>query len=153
MNNNDIGFIITNTENSYFNIISNLFDTLQENYPLNQHTIFCSTLKIKTNRLGIPVLPLSEAQFFIGNLFIFDLYSLLNVKNFVNIHNIYYYMNTISWQEMQNNQYTDMYNLFNQNKLHIIAANEIIYHLCTTCWKKPLCIAKDLNYDSIKNFI
>lgn len=151
--NNDIGFVITNTENSYFNIISNLFDKLQEQYPLNQHTVFCSTLKIKPNRLGIPILPLIEAQFFHGDLFVFDLYSLLTVKNFVKINNIYYYMNNISWEGMQANTYADMYNIFNPNNLHIIASNEIIYHLCSNCWKKPLCIAKDLDYESIKNFI
>ena len=151
--NKDIGFIIVNTENSYFNIISKLFDKLQTFNKLNQYAVFCSTLKLRTNRIGIPFLPLVEAQFFQGNLLVFDIQSFLYIKNFPNINKIYYYMDKISWDGLQMNPYRELKNVFDTPNLEIIASDDIIYYLCYNCWKKPLCIAKDLDYDSIKNFL
>ena len=149
----DLGIVLLTIENSkaqdiVFDCISKIID----NNPYNQICIFNSTNnRISDNK--VPVMHLNQAKFFHGNLIIFDTMSLLFAKNFPNINNILFYASDIFWSNQSYSRYSDIASLFQTNRLEFIVSDQYLFDIYSTCWKKPLGISKDFNYETIKNFI
>lgn len=150
--NNDIGFVLSN--NSIYKKLKNLFTDLTNNHPENQYLCF-TTDNINTNHLGMPMLPLSEAKFYNGNLFVFDLDGASLSRNFPNLNKIFYYIDSIEWINFNHTNYFDLRHIYTENdKIKIIAQNINIDIIYKQCWQKnPIGIMETLSYENFKNII
>lgn len=153
MKNRDIGFMLIKMYNSpmYDFILKSIRSCIDDN-PFNHIVIFNSYCD-RIDTMGIPILHLNQAKFFNGDLFMFDLISIILSKNFTNINTKYFYAQDIPWTLNKTTRYFEWYNIFNETKLEIIAKNQEIYDSYNICWKKPLCITERFEYEELKNSI
>jgi hypothetical protein len=151
--NKDIGFIVSN--NHIYNNLHNLFLELIQNDPVNQYLCFTYNNSINTNKLNMPILPLSEAKFWQGRLFVFDLEVIDIVKNFPGIDQIYYFLQHPEWMNYAQVNHFDLRNIYAENeKISVIAQNYNIYNIYQRCWnKKPIGVMEVLSYENFKNII
>lgn len=101
---------------------------------------------------NVPVLPISHAKFFDGDLFLFDIMSLMITQNFPNIKNRYFYTGEIVWLN-NNNFYYFWKNLFMHPNLKIIASTEGVKDIYTMCWNKEVNIIKQFSYEELDNVL
>lgn len=149
----DIGFILTNIDNGPISEI--IFDTINK-FVLNNsygQTIIFSSKCDKIDTKNIPILHISHAKFFSGSLVLIDVPSLVVTKNFTNYTKKYLYALDIPWANNPQASYSQWKLLFNDSDLNIIAANEHIYNLYEICWKKPLGIAENFDYEKLYSII
>lgn len=149
MNNKDLGIVqieLSNNESS-----NNLID-LAKNYhdhnPYNHVCLFNSFCEIIETK-NVPILHISQAKFFRGNLLITDIQSLELCISFPNLNKIVFFASDIPWIEQQKN-YKDWENLFYHNRLEIIAKNRDIYDIYSICYKSPRIISERLSYEKIE---
>ena len=151
--NNDIGFFICKlTNNPEHNKILNTINHFIENNPYQQYLVFNSFCE-NINTHNIPMLHLSHAKFFYGNLFVFDFISLILASKFPNIKNIYYYANNIPWNESMRSKYTDWEQIFDMDHLKIITTNQPLYDIYNIVWKKPAGISENFSYEELANIL
>ena len=151
MKNKDIGFVLIKMFNNqiYDDILTAIQSCIYDN-PSNQIVIFNSYSE-KINTFNIPILHLSQAKFFYGDLFIFDMVSLLLTKSFPNVATKYLYAQDIPWTISKETNYFDWHKLLNNESLQIIAKNEEIDQIYSKCWKKPLCVTERFDYEKLKH--
>lgn len=150
---NDLGIVLLTLENTrvYDSIFASIQNMIKQN-PYKQICVFNS----KNNRIetgNVPILHLSQAKFFSGNLLIFDTLSLLFAKNFVSVNKIYFYVSDFLWTGQQYSNYYEVKNLFDTKNLEFIARDEQTSDIYEICWKKPITISKDINYESLKQIL
>ena len=149
----DTGFILLKinnnpTNNLVFDCISKFID----NNPYNQICVFNSVNdRLCDNK--VPILHLNQAKFFYGNLVVFDTMSLLFAKNFPNINNIFMYASSVFWSDKSYSRYLNIEELFNLKNIEFIAANQNMNDIFESCWKKPIGICENFNYESLKTII
>jgi hypothetical protein len=149
----DIGFLLLQlTNNSAYDGILQVAQKIAENNPRQQTIIFNSYCE-KVNLYDLPVLHISQAQFFVGNLFIFDLSGVILTKKFPNIDKRFFYVNNAPWTQQPQTKYENWSSLYNQNSLNFIAQNEQLYDLYNICWKQPIGIAKEFDYETIQQYL
>jgi hypothetical protein len=122
----DLGLIAYNLPNStlstqYFDLLRHLIDDRQ----FNQNVIF-NSYNENIDTLSVPILHVSQAKFFYGNLLVCDIPSLALAIECINYKNIYYYSTEIPW-ESNINHYSYWCKIFNTKNLYTIAANQRIY--------------------------
>lgn len=145
----DLGILCTNMSND--KITLSLIDFAKEYYlhnPYNQVCFFNSFCEVVAPQ-NIPILHLSQAKFFYGNLLVLDSVSLELCGDFPNINKILFWAQNIPWAQQSRN-YKEWERLFYNDKIEIIANNEQIYDIFEICYKKPKCIAERLDYEKIK---
>lgn len=152
-NSNDIGFIISKNQ-TYKSIYNLIIDLLNHKFD-NQYVCFTYNDDIITNKLHIPILPITEAKFWNGKMFIFDLEAVDIVKNFTNLTDIFYYMDNTEWVDYSHINYFDLKNIYEENtKIKIIASNNDIYKKYQECWNKnPIAVMETLSYENFKESI
>ena len=149
----DIGFVLINIDNSTVSNI--LFDTISKfvnNNPYGQTIIFSSKCD-KIDTKNIPILHLSHAKFFSGKLVLIDIPSLIITKSFSNYTNKYFYAIDVPWTNNAQANYSQWKSLFDDTSLNIIASNKSIYDLYDICWKTPLGIAENFEYEKLYQII
>lgn len=151
--NQDIGFIITKINGGHF--FTKVLSTIKkfaDNNPFNQYVIFSSCVeRIDINYL--PILHLNQSKFFYGNIFLFDFMSILLTENFPNIHKRYFYAQNAPWSLNPQTNYSEWTKIFDSKNIDIIAENSFINDIYNICWKKPLCVAENFDYDKIKTIV
>ena len=149
----DIGFILPKLEhNPVYDSVVKCINLFVKNNPNNQYLIFNSfNSRYDINR--IPVLHLSESKFFHGNLILFDLMSIVLTKTFPNIHQRFVYLQDIPWEQNAQTPYSNFEKVLNQKNLQFIAKNNHIYDIYSICWKQPLCITEEFDYETIKQIL
>ena len=144
---NDIGFFMCKlTNNPEHNRILKTVKDFIDNNSYQQYLVFNSFCE-NVNQYSIPVLHLSHAKFFYGDLIVFDFISLIMASKFPNIKNLYYYATNIPWNESTRSRYTDWEKIFNLNQVQIIAANQPLYDIYDIAWKKPTGISENFSYE------
>jgi hypothetical protein len=124
---------------------------LIDNNPYAQICVFNSYSDVVNNH-SVPLLHLSQAKFFAGNLLVFDIPSLILSKNFINVSNRFYYAHETPWtQHVMSFKYWS--DIFDSENLSIIAKSQQIYDIYDMCWKKPVGISEDFSYETIKNLL
>ena len=148
----DLGFFAITLEN---NTIHDNMCSLIEKYIFNnknsQIVIFnhyCE--KINTN--NIPLLPLSYAKYYTGDIVVFDIPYLILASNSINSKNIYYYAQNIPWKISYNN-YSDWERIFRNKKIKVISANQYIHDIYNIVWNNSVGISEDINYEKFCQFI
>ena len=149
----DIGFMIPKISNTkQHDIILRTIRDFIDNNPSNQYVLFNSFYdKIET--YSIPILHLSHAKLFHGDLMVFDHISLVISSRFPNISNLYYYAQNLPWLESRQSLYRDWKKIFTLDHLNIISSNQYIDDIYSICWKKTKGISEKFSYDEIKQII
>lgn len=150
--NNDLGFFAITLENN--SLHEKICDLISE-YILvrknNQIVIFnhyCEKIYTK----NIPILPLSYSKYYVGDLIVFDIASLLLAISSINTSNIYFYAQNIPWQISYNN-YADWNKIFKHDRLKIISANQHIHDIYNIVWNNSVGICEDITYEKFCKFI
>jgi hypothetical protein len=74
------------------------------------------------------------------------------IKNFPNIKNKYFFVNSVPW-ETNGFSFNEWKSLIEQENLHIIAQNQSVYDVFEICWKAPIGIGENFNYETISKLI
>ena len=149
----NIGFVLPKLSNHVF--FTDLFKTIHEfieKNPFDQIVIFNSFSEI-TQPLNIPIFHLSHAQFFTGDLFLFDIISAILTKSFPRANNRYIYAQDVPWMTNPGVAYSEWLEIYGQDNLEIIARNKDLYDLYHKCWKKPKGISESFKYEEIAQII
>lgn len=149
----EIGFVLIKMLNdqAYDNILQTI-KNIEKNNPYGQTIIFNSYSE-RIDNYNLPVLHLSQSQFFYGTLFLFDLPSVILTSKFPNVKNRILYTNSAPWAGNPNSQYQEWKSLYGQESLNIITANKELYDIYNICWKQPIGISERFNYEEISKFI
>jgi hypothetical protein len=148
--NKDIGFVLLKMDNN-----SSVIDTalsICANRPYDQISLFSSSVNNWSDG-RLPIFHINEVKYFFGSLFIFDLASLILTRDCPNLINRYFYATNIPWTDRPETSYSDWKDIFYQPNLEIIAPNKTISDVYEICWKKPLAIIPELNYESLSEII
>lgn len=149
---NDLGFVIPILENNNFGIhICQIIKKFIDQYPKYNFCIFnqyCET----PDTQNVPLLPLSHARYFHGNLILFDIGSLLLASNFPTIEKIYFYTNASPWVSSYNNYY-DWREIFDRKNIKIISNNQEIHDIYNIIWNNSLGVAETVSYESLSKFV
>ena len=148
-NTKDLGILALNISNTKETLeLINLAKTYYSHHPYDQ-TCFFNSFSEVINSENIPILHISQAKFFYGNLLTTDIESLILCHSFPNINKILFWSQNIPWQQDLKN-YKDWEKLFYNDKVQILAKNQEIYDIYDICYKKPQGIAERLNYEQIE---
>ena len=150
---NDIGFLLSDTK-TIEDIYPMVLDLIDKDFK-NQYVCFTHIQQNTYNKLGIPIISITECKFFYGTLIVFDIESLVICKSFPNIKKIYYYMTDIPWEKTSYINYFDLRSLYQENKdINIITKTSKLYRIYENCWnKQPIGTMEDLNYENFKRLI
>jgi len=148
----DLGILCVKLENTTTSdLILRTAKSLIDNNPYSQICIFNSYSEVIDNH-SVPILHISQAKFFKGNLIVFDIPSLILSKNFINLSKRFYYAHELPWTKYsQNFKYWSK--IFECEDLEIIAKNQQLYDIYDICWKKPIGISEDFSYETIKGLV
>lgn len=148
----DLAFILLELNNNKeHDIFLDEVAALVKNNPYRQICIF-NAYSEKIDNKNVPLLPLSHAKFFNGNIMVFDTLSLMLIRYFPNILNKYYYTQSTEWVTTHNN-YSIWQSLFTQSNLQIIAQNSTIYDSYSLCWQKPIAIMSSFSHKELENVL
>lgn len=149
----DIGFVLIKLANDpMYDTILNTIKEIEQNNLYGQTLIF-NSYNEKINTYNLPILHLSQAQFFYGNLFVFDLSTVILSKNFPNVKSRILYTNNAPWTVSPSTRYSEWASLYEQKNLEILPTNKELYDIYDICWKKPIGILEDFTYEKIKCFL
>lgn len=150
--NEKIGFVIINLT---ANTDSNILDTIKKvetNNIFNSTVIFSSNVSA-INHHNLPILHLSQSQFFDGILFLFDLPSIIMTNKFTNFKKRILCTNSVPWVNNFNTNYKEWSSLYGQESLDILSGSQENYDIMSICWKQPIGIMENFDYENIKKYI
>jgi hypothetical protein len=149
----DIGFVFLQLTNN--NIHDNFLKTAKSFIDHNpySHIIGFNSFSDKVNHHSVPLLHLSHAKFFCGNLVLFDLASVLLTQSFTNIHKRFLYVKDAPWITSPQTKYTEWLKLYSSNNLEIIVQDIHLYDIYSIAWKQPIGISENFNYEELKHII
>ena len=149
----DIGFFIPKISNiPQHDVVLRTVKEFIDNHPYNQYVLFNSFYdKIET--YNIPILHLSHAKLFYGDLFVFDFVSLVLASQFPNISNLYYYASNCPWVGATTSNYESWKKILELKHLNIITSNEYIDDIYNICWRKTAGISEQFNYEQLSKII
>lgn len=149
----DVGFIIVKLLNN--KVCEDIVSTIKQIEKRNAYgqTIIFTSYSEKTNTYNLPVLHLSQAQFFTGTLFLFDLSSVILTSKFPNVKNRILYTNAAPWANNPQTSYEEWSSIYNQENLNILTNSQEMYDIYDICWKKPIGVSERFNYEEIAQFV
>jgi hypothetical protein len=149
---NNLGFMIINLENNsyYENILQNIKKIIDNNPYINISVFSSNCNKIMTH--NVPILHLSHAKFFKGDLWTFDLTGILVAKNFPNINKKILYVNDIPWIKNRNNPYEEWERIYDKS-IDFVTNNQYTYDIYNICWKQPIDIMEEFNYEKVQSIL
>lgn len=149
---NSLGFVLLNIENnSYYETIFDNIDCLIKNNPFTNIVIFNSNCD-KLSTLNIPILHINHAKFFNGDLWVFDIASLIITKNFTNINRKILYCNDIPWIKNRNTNYNEWQSIYNNN-IQFVTDSRYLFDIYTICWSKPVAIMENFDHEKIQHIL
>jgi hypothetical protein len=115
--------------------------------PYKQVCIFNNYCE-RFDNYNVPILPLNQAKFFNGDLFLLDTVSLMLTKDFPNVERKFFYTNSPVWQEAYNT-YELWLSLLDQKNLHHIVTDQKLSDIFEICWNKQTTIMKNFSAKEI----
>lgn len=149
---NDVGFMIPslkNDEKSY--PLCKLISLLIENHRNKQFCIFNQHCDLP-NTHKVPLLPISHAKYFIGDLIVLDFPSLVLTINFPLVKNIYYITNSMPWLTSYSS-YSLWKNIFLKKNLNIVATTDDVKNVYNMLWNNCNHKIQEINYDSLLSIL
>ena len=99
------------------------------------------------------ILHISEAKYFKGLLFVFDVRSAMLTKTFPTPKKQLLYVNQPEWAKKRDIPYSFWSSIYNNPDFELITSNDDLQELCDICWKKPLSNIDDFNGESVNQII
>lgn len=148
-NHKDLGIIATKLSNDEkSNQMASFCQEYLSHHPYNQVCFFNSFCD-RLSHDNIPILHLSQAKFFYGNIIVTDIKDLELCLSFPNLYKILFFCSSIPWENEIRN-YKEWENLFYNDKVQILAKNQRIYDLFKLLYKEPVIIMEGLDYEEIQ---
>lgn len=148
----DIGFVIVSLDNNHTStILCNTISSFIKNRRNRQISIFNSYCE-RIDTMSIPMLHISQAKFFDGDLVFFDIPCLLLSRHFPLVKNKYFYAQNAPWSEIPES-YSSWKQLFEQENLNIIAKNKYLYDLYNIVWKNAIGTSENFSYEQISQLV
>lgn len=149
---NSLGFVLLNIENSsYYETIFSNINLLIKNNPFTNIVIFNSRCD-RLSTLNVPILHINHAKFFNGDLWLFDIASLIITKNFTNINKKILYCDNIPWIKNRNANYSEWQNIFNNN-IQFVTTSQYLSDIYSICWTKPLAVMESFDHEKIQHIL
>lgn len=150
--NNDIGFVVVSLDNNYTSkMLCSTISAFISNMANRQICIFNSYCE-KIDTQNIPMLHISQAKFFNGDLVLFDIPCLLLSKQFPLIKKKYFYAQNSPWTDIPES-YSSWKELFGQDNLNVIAKNKYLYDLYNIVWQNAIGTSENFSYEQVSQFI
>jgi|694.fasta_scaffold42684_6 hypothetical protein len=152
MLNSDIGFMMPILENNNFcnYICHTVKEFINHNKKFNCCIFnqYCELVDTK----NVPLLPMSHARYFDGNLLVLDMASLLLSINFPKTKNIYFYTNITPWTSSYNN-YNEWQKIFGKKNLKIISNSNHIHDIYNIVWNNSVGVVENMTYETLSKYI
>ena len=151
----NIGFYLldVNANNSHHKAILNSINELCKLKPYDNIILFNNKFDAFDIDHRYYTLHISEAKYFKGLLFVFDIRSAMVTKTFPAPHKQLLYINEAEWHGKRQVPYAFWNSIYNNEDFELITANKDLYELCNICWKQPLDTIEQLGGQSINNII
>lgn len=149
----DIGFVLIKMNND--KVYDNILQTIQqiESKNIFNQTVIFNSYSEKINTYNLPVLHLSQSQFFKGKLFLFDLPSIILTSKFPNVTQRILYTDSTPWVNSPGTRHSEWQSLYGQQSLDILTDSNELYDIYDICWKKPIGVSQRFSYEEISKFI
>ena len=98
-------------------------------------------------------LHISEAKYFKGVLFLFDIKSAMLTKSFPTPSKQILLVDKPEWSEKTDVPYSFWKHIYNHENFELLTSSDSMAKLCENCWRKPLCNLKDLNGEQINEVL
>tara|TARA_B100000902_G_scaffold400060_1_gene475389 strand:- start:34683 stop:35153 length:471 start_codon:yes stop_codon:yes gene_type:complete len=99
------------------------------------------------------ILHISEAKFFKGVLFVFDIRSALLTKTFPAPQKQILHIRDNTWSEKKDIPYRFWESIYMNDKFELIADSKDMFELCDTCWRTPIATVQHFQPKDIENVI
>ena len=144
----NIGFLVldVNVQNTKHEKILKSINELCKIRPYDNIVLFNNKFECVDLDHKYYILHVSQAKYFKGLLFIFDVRTAMLTKTFTTPSKQLFFVDKSDWGEKTDIPYTFWRDIYMNKNFEIIAENRTIYELCELCWKKP--IAEISNFDT-----
>ena len=99
------------------------------------------------------ILHISEAKYFKGILFNFDIKSAMLTKTFPCPKKQLLYIDKAEWSEKTDLPYSFWYNIYMNQDFELISSTNELNELCKVCWKDPIAQISDFNVKDIDDVV
>lgn len=149
---NDVAFILPSLKNDDRSApLCQLISMLINNHRNKQFCIFNQHCDLP-NTYHVPLLPVSHARYFVGDLIVLDFPSLVLAVNFPLIKNIYFITNSMPWTTSYSS-YDLWKNIFVKDNLHIVATSDSVADIYRILWNNCNHQIKEINYESLLSIL
>lgn len=144
----NIGFLVldVNIQNPKHNRILKTINELCKIRPYDNIVLFNNKFECVDPDHKYYILHMSQAKYFKGVLFIFDMRTAMITKSFSASSHQLLVMDQTDWSEKTDIPYTFWEEIYMNNNLNVIAETDEVFDLFELCWKKP--IAKISNFET-----
>ena len=151
----NIGFYILDisANNAKHQDLLNCINQLCERRPFDNIVLFNNKFDAIDVYHKYYTLHISEAKYFKGILFVFDVKSAMVTKTFPAPKKQFLYVDKAEWSDKKDVPYTFWASIYNNIDFELISANEELNQLCDICWKTPVNIIEKFNGKDIDNII
>lgn len=150
----NIGFYllnITNQNPKHQNILASL-NALCQHRPYDNIVLFNNQFNSVDLNHRYYTLHISEAKYFKGILFIFDVQSALLTRTFPAPSKQILYLDQADWQN-KNMPYKFWYDVYMHPSFELVTTNKDMYELCKLCWKEPIGNIFNFQISDIENVL
>lgn len=148
----NIGFYILNINNDNAQQLACL-NRLCELRPYDNIVLFNSVFNYIDTDPKYYTLHISQAKYFNGLLFIFDIKSALLTKNFPSPKKQFLFVEDMDWGKETRFPYKFWHNIYMDENIELISTTEETDELCKICWKDPIANIENYNPEEVNNVL
>lgn len=151
----NIGFYLLDVDqnNQQQRLILNAINELCEKRPNDNIVLFNNKFNTVDPNQKYYILHISEAKYFKGILFVFDIKSAMLTKTFPAPRKQLFMVNNTEWSEKKDLPYSFWNGIYNNEDFELVTSNEDLQTLCGICWKEPLENIDTLNGETLDNVL
>lgn len=149
----DLGVIALHLQScvQHDTLLKSLYD-FSEQRPYDQVVVFSSCSDVIQNYM-VPILHISQAKFFKGNLVVLDIDGLFLASQFVNINKLFYYNSGPAPWSIESKPYQYWRKLFEYPNLEIITDSQELQDLYSITWKSPIAVSENFKYETLQHIL
>jgi len=151
----NIGFYLLDVHqsNEKHRQILNGINDLCEQRPYDNIVLFNNQFHASDPDHKYYILHISEAKYFKGLLFVFDIKSAMLTKTFPAPRKQILFLDKAEWSGKRDMPYSFWNGIYNNEDFELVSTNKDLETLCDICWKKPLDNIDTFNGESINNVL
>ena len=151
----NIGFYlldITNQNPKHQSILASI-NNLCQNRPYDNIVLFNNQFNSVDVNHKYYTLHISEAKYFKGILFVFDIKSALLTKTFPAPKKQILIVDQVEWQIKNNMPYKFWHDVYMNDSFELVTENKDMFEICKLCWKEPIGNVLNFQAEDINNVI